>query len=57
MPYGPYGRDELTAILPEGSSVEPIWQGGDRVVLGGVLQGACEVGRGRLGVFDEIAQV
>lgn len=38
-PIGPYGRPELTTILPQGSSMEPIWQAGDRTILGGVLQG------------------
>ncbi|MFN8520696.1 MAG: ABC transporter permease [Chloroflexota bacterium] len=38
-PVGPYGRAELAAILPPGSTMEPIWQSGDRTTLGGVLEG------------------
>lgn len=38
-PIGPFGRTELAGILPQGSELEPIWQGGDRTILGGVLEG------------------
>jgi putative ABC transport system permease protein len=35
-PNGPYGRTELTTILPSGSVMEPIWMSGDRTILDGV---------------------
>ena len=38
-PIGPFGRTELSALLPAGSTIEPIWQSSDRAVLAGVRRG------------------
>ena len=39
QPIGQFGRTELSALVPVGSTLEPIWQAGDRVVLAGSRPG------------------
>lgn len=38
-PLGLNRRNEVLSVVPAGSDIEPIWQSGDSVVIGGVRQG------------------
>jgi putative ABC transport system permease protein len=37
-PNGSFGRTELAELVPPGSTIEPIWSSGDRVVIDGVRE-------------------